>query len=439
MQVTVEDLSAVEKKLAVEIPWDTVKTRMDEAYRDLGREVALKGFRKGKAPRGLLEQLFGKKLERELARQIVEDTFPQAVSDKGLYPIGEPVVEDDGVKSGEAFRYRARVEVAPEVIPREYQGLHVVRHAHTVTDAMVDRELERRRMELTEFRKIENRTELKTGDVVLCDVMGKVGDAPFAADGHLLEVADAVAAPSPWPQIARALLGRPLAEREHEVRVTIGDDDPDAELRGRTAKLLVTVKDSREKIAPALDDEFAKDTGEADTLAELRELVRGRIDRAVKAEAQQDLAIALRKELVEKNPFEVAPTLVERHLEEMVRRTKAHLASRGVSAPSEGMDDEALREQLRPTVVDAVRASLLIEAIARKENVEVLETEVEKRVAEMAAARQTNSARIRAELEKEGRMTMLRQTIREEKTLDLLLSKATITEESGEKSPQDAP
>jgi trigger factor len=439
MQVTVEDLSTVEKKLAVEIPWETVKSKMDDAYRELGREVALKGFRKGKAPRGLLEQLFGKRLERELARQLVEDTFQQAVVDRGLYLVGEPRVEDDGVKSGEAFRYRARVEVAPEVVPREFEGIPLVRRVRKATDEMIDREIERRRNELTEFRKIEDRAELRPGDVVLCDVMGKVGDEPFAADGQLFEIAEASRLPSPWPQVSKVLAGKPLAEREHEVRFTIGDDEPNEALRGKTASLLVTVKDAREKLAPALDDEFAKDTGEADTLAELRELVRAKIERALKHEEHDELIALLRRELVNRNPFEVSPTLVERHLAEMVRRATHHLASQGMDLRQEGIDEEKLREQLRPTAADAVRATLIVEAIARKEGIEVLDAEIDKRIAALAAARGTNSARMRAELEKEKQMTSVRLALREEKTLDLLLSKATITDEIGDNPLEGTP
>jgi trigger factor len=433
VQVTVEDLSAVEKKLAVEVPWDQVKSKMDEAYRELGREVALKGFRKGKAPRGLLEQLFGKRLERELARQIVEETFPQAASEKGLHPIGEPVVDDDGVKSGASFHYRARVEVAPEVVPRDYWGLQLARRVPVVTDAMVERELERRRLELTEFRKIEGRAELREGDVVLCDVMGKLGGAPFAADNQLVELASSGAAP-PWPLVGRALVGRSLAEKEYDVRFTLPADYPDAELRGKSASLLLTLRDAREKLAPELDDEFAKDTGEADTLDELRKILRERIERALRADAERDLHAALRRELVQKNPFEVAPTLVERHLEDMVRRARAHLTSQGIDPDTADLDDVKLREQMRPAAADNVRATLLFEAIARKEGVEALDADLERRVAEMAVARNLNAARLKAELEKDGRIAMLRQLLREEKTLDLLLSKATITEESGEQS-----
>jgi trigger factor len=439
MQVTVEDLSTVEKKLAVEVPWETVKSKMDDAYRELGREVALKGFRKGKAPRGLLEQLFGKRLERELARQLVEDTFQQAVVDRGLYLVGEPRVEDDGVKSGEAFRYRARVEVAPEVVPRDFDGIPLVRRVRKATDEMIDRELERRRNELTEFRKIEDRPELRVGDVVLCDVMGKVGDEPFAADGQLFEISETSGLPAPWPQVSKVLAGKPLAEREHEVRFTLGNDEPNEALRGKTASLLVTVKDAREKLAPALDDEFAKDTGEADTLAELRDLVRARIERALKREEHDELIALLRRELVNRNPFEVSPTLVERHLAEMVRRATHHLASQGMDLKQEGIDEEKLREQLRPTAADAVRATLIVEAIARKEGVEVLDAEIDKRIAALAAARGTNSARMRAELEKEKQMTSVRLALREEKTLDLLLSKARITDEIGDKPPEGTP
>lgn len=429
MQVTVEDAGPVEKKVAVEIPWEDVKKKLDEAYKEIGQHVAIKGFRKGHVPRPVLEKMFGPRLGREIAKQIVEETFPKAMEDRGLHPVAEPVVENDGIHAGQSFLYRARVEVAPEIVPAGYDGVVLVRRVPRITDAMVEGAIERRRQDMAEYRPIEGRDVYRAGDVLHCDLMGKIGAKPFSVEGVQVELGapgrDAVAG------LGAALIGAPLREGEPEVDFEVAGDHPDENLRGAKARLLVTIKDAREKRVADLDDEFAKDTGEADTLDEMRALVRKRIEAAARGAAERALRDSLVKEILARNPFEVSPALVERRLDFLMARLAVDLARQGVDLRKRPEDEERVREKARDGAAESVRASLLLEAIARREGVDVTEADVEKRLAEIAVAqgRGGNVARVRADLEKDGKLSALRSALREEKTLDLLISKATITEE----------
>src|SRR5690242_19280841 len=160
MQVKIEDVSPVEKKLTVEIPWETVSTRLGDAYRELGKGVQLKGFRKGHVPRSVLEQMYGPRVHWEVANQLVRESFFSATAEHKIAEVSEPrKIEGAEVKKGQPFRYEAIVEVKGEVVPQDYQGLPIERRKLNVLDEAVDRALEDLRREHTELRPIEGRTE----------------------------------------------------------------------------------------------------------------------------------------------------------------------------------------------------------------------------------------------------------------------------------------
>src|SRR5581483_5462272 len=162
MQVTVEELSPVEKKVAVEIPWPYVERKLDEAYRDLSRGVALKGFRKGKVPRPILERMFGRQVEQEVVKQLVQESFVAAATKHAIQPVAEPIVDDAHLHKGKSFHYSARVEVRSEVEPKEYEGIELDQRAPKVTDEQIDQSIERKRQELTEYKMIEGREPAET-------------------------------------------------------------------------------------------------------------------------------------------------------------------------------------------------------------------------------------------------------------------------------------
>jgi trigger factor len=435
MQVTIEELSPVEKKVAVEIPWPYVAQKLDEAYKDLSRGVALKGFRKGKVPRPILERMFGRQIEQEVVKQLVQESFITAANEHSIQPVAEPVVDDAHLHKGKSFHYSARVEVRSEVTPKEYDGVEVGQRPAQVSDDQLERALQHKREELTEYKVIEGRAEMVTqpGDVVVINLKGTLGDRALEKEGVMVDLSESER--EPIPGLAKALVGVPLNATDHALTFEISAEEERKELAGAKVALQITIKEAREKQMPSLDDEFAKDTGEADTLAELKEKVRERLLKADEVEAKNEVKQQLIKELLKRNAFVVAPALVERQLDAMLQRAKLGMAMRGVDVRNMQLDEQRLKDELREQANDEVRTAFLIDAIADKEKVEVSDAEVEKKLAEMAQARDKSVPRLKAELQKEGRLESLKHQIREEKTLDLLLSRAKITEKAQEASP----
>jgi trigger factor len=417
MHVEIEDLSPVEKKLAVEIPWEQVRAKLDRAYRALSSQVQMPGFRKGKVPRGVLEKRYGRAVQQEVAKELVQESFIAAADEHKLDPVAEPKIDDITMKPNEAFRYSARIEVRAPIELKEYEGLAGTRARVVVPDEDVERALERKRQQHTDFMPISDRQALADTDTVVIRLKGKIGEQALDRDVGV-DLGDP--AREPLPGLAAALIGLPLDAKEHAVDITLAD--------GTRTKLEITVKDARKKVVPDLDDEFAKDTGEADTLDELRGKLRGQLEKVAAGRADRDLREGLIKELVKKNPTHVAPALVERGIDSQIERARLSLAMQGVDLEKAGVDLRGMRDRLRDGAADEIRGQLLLEAIADKENLQVTDEDVDAKIAELAAAQGKRPPKVKAEMEKEGTLGTLKWRLRQDKALDLLASRATITE-----------
>jgi trigger factor len=427
MQVKVEDVSPVEKKLIVEIPWETVSTRLGDAYRELGKGVQLKGFRKGKVPRGVLEQIYGQRVHAEVAYQLVRESFFTATAEHKIEAVAEPRVESGAeVKKGQPFTYEAIVEIKGQVEPKDYEQMPLERRRLAISDEAVDNALEQLRREHTELKPIEGRTETQKGDVLALAITGEIGEHQINQPRFGLDLDDPER--EPLPGLAAAMTGVPLDTKEKLVELAVGDDWRDESLRGRTAKLIVSIVDARQKEVPELDDEFAKDTGKGEDLAGLKAAVRKELEdrenEVIKSETRQG---ALR-ELVKRNPIPVASSLVERGVEVQFNRLRQML---GMQPPPKGqryqIPDE-VAEKLKPAAADEVRGQLLLEAIADKEKVEIADAELDAHIANAARLRNQPAARLRAEWQKDGRLDNARWQLRQQKVLDLLVERASITE-----------
>lgn len=438
MQVTIEDVSPVEKKLAVEIPWEKVREKLEAAYRELGRGVQIRGFRKGKVPRSVLERMFARQVHQEVARELVQESFLAAAEEHHIEPVAEPVVEDASLKPNEAFKYSARIEVRGPVALSQWEGIEAKRRKIAVEDGDVDRALEHKRMMHTVYKPISGRDTTSASDVLIVALKGKIGEFPVDKPEISVDLGDPDH--EQLPGLAAALTGIPLSTQGLDVTLDIPAEPPDTrfkEIAGKQAVLTVSIKDSREKVVPALDDEFAKDTGEADTLDDLRGKTREDLEKRAREAADREAREEVLKELVKKNPIPVAPALVERGIDNQLNRARYSLAMQGIDIAKAGVDMTQMRERLRDGAADEVRGQLLLEAIADKEAIQITDADVDQRVAELAAAQNKPAQKLKAELDKEGTLQSLRWRMRQEKALDLVVSRATITE--SEKTDADPP
>jgi trigger factor len=424
MQVNVQRLSPVLVEFDVEVGVARVKTEFEKAYSQVARTARVSGFRPGKAPRKVLTHLYGARIAADVAQKLVDETFPQAVTDQKMQPVTSPSVETQGVEENKPFSYKARVEVLPEISGVNYEGLGAKRPKVAVTDEAVEKELDGVRRAHSTLEPLKEARASASGDTVTMDFTVTV-------DGDVIEDAGANDLPMELgtgnllPQIEEAVLGKNPGDTA-SAEVPMPAQHPHPKLAGKTAKFAITIKEIKERVLPAADDEFAKDVGEFETLAALKEDIKKKLEAQEKEKSDNQLAEQLVLELVKANPVPVPPSLVERQM----RLTEQEILTR---ARSQGQRVTGLGDELRGKLVEdseiKVRAGLLMAEIAKKEGIQIGNEEIENGLKELAEQTGQNLAKVKAQYKDQKKREMLIGMILENKVLDIIEAKAKIEEE----------
>ncbi|MCR9166403.1 MAG: trigger factor [Nannocystaceae bacterium] len=431
MESSIERISPVECRVKVEIPWSDVSGRLTDKMRDLRRRARLPGFRAGKVPPQVLEKRFGKGVREELAGELVQETFQTVITEHEAQPLTQPVVEESSLEKEQPFRYQARFEVRPEIEPKDYTGVEVRRRPAVVEDSQVDAQLEERRKKLIELRPLPEepgREKTQAGDVWTVDVEGTLGEQRVSRKDVRADIGETEG--EFLPGLNAALENLELSEvgSIKQISFTPPEDRIRAELRGQEAKLELGLREVRVKYVPELDDEFAKDTGDAETLDELKAKIAEDLRKADAETAEREARRRLLESLLEANEFEPAPSMVAREVSAQVEQTKRQLAQQGMRLEHMGTNDQQYAARIRPEALFNVKAFLLLDAIGKKENIEVSDEDVQARLVEMAEESGQNVDRMKASMEKSGQLLMIQAGLREERIFDFLMEKAVVTE-----------
>jgi trigger factor len=419
MQSQVSEISAVMVEVNVEVPWDDVKKEIDGTYTKLGRTAKVKGFRPGKVPRNVLKQLYSKQVKAEVVQSVVERGLSHAVTEHSIEVVAVPEMDEPPViKDGEALTFKAKVEVRPTIEKVDYAGIELERASVEVEDSAVTEELEKLRSQNAELQVPDPMRKSAETDVLVCDYTVKLDGedkADMAAEGRAIDIGEGL-----LPEFREAMVGR-QPEDTFEFSVTFPEGHGD--LEGKTAEFSVVAKELKEKVMPDLDDEFAKDLGEHETLAALTESIRERLAETAKQTSESKLRDQLVEKLVEKNPLELPPSLVQQQQQGMLQEYLQILQMTG-QPPSFGDD---LIEDMKKRAEQKVRAGLLMGAVAKEQKLEITPEDMDKRFEEMAERTGKHIAKLKAETQGEQRQG-LESMILEEKLLEYLLGQATITD-----------
>ncbi len=425
MQVRIEDVSPVEKKMFVEIPWDTVSQKLGDAYKELSKGVALKGFRKGKVPRPVLEQVYGQRIHAEVASQLVRESFFRASEEHKLAVVADPRIEEAApIKKGQPFTFAAIIEIRGDVVPQDYTGLAIERRKLDIAETAVDEALAQLRREHTELRPIEGREVTAAGDIVGLSVTGTIGEHQINQPQFAVDLDDAER--EPLPGMREALLGLPLDTKDKKIELIVPEDYKDETIRGAKADLSVTILEVRAKEVPELDDEFAKDTGKGETLDGLRGALRKELEDKERDVIDREAREGALRELIKKNQIPVAGSLIDRAVEMQYARLRQMLGMKPERG-NPGLSDD-LRDKMRPAGADEVRGQLLLEAIADKEGLAISDDEMTKHIEVSAKGRNIPPAKLRAEWQRDNRIDNVTYSLRQDKVLAFLVDKAVVTE-----------
>jgi trigger factor len=428
MRVSVEDISTVKKRLRVEVPGEMVASRMEAAYRDLGRTARVKGFRPNKVPRKILERLYKDQVEGQVANDLVEATYPEALTEVKLAPLARPIIENYDLKQGADFSFSALVEVRPPVEIEGYVGLELEQPPAEVTEEMVEAQLELLR---EQHGQMEDADEpLTEGLWAHADFEAHSGGQPvkaLTAKSEMIRLSGA----DEQSELERAIAGMRKGE-EREVPLHLPADYHLPSLRDKDVTFNVKVHAVKRKVLPPLDDEFAREL-KRPSLAELKEGIVSDLKGRLEAQARRGLREDLVDKLIEMAEFEVPESLVEREIDHMVASLKQRLGPKRVDL--EDVNLPRVRESFHKGAERRVRAELILARVAEKEAIEVSEEDVEQGIKELAADMNEEPARIREFHERSGLMESLRGHLREEKTMDFLMERAKLKEASAPGAP----
>lgn len=423
MNVNIESSSALRRKLTIQLEPDEIRRELDRAYNELRRGVVLKGFRPGHAPRQILERFFGDQVRSDVIQRLVKEFTGKALEEHNLKPVVEPEIVTEESNLPEALKFSATFDLKPELEIKDYENLKVQAETVEVTDQEVDETLERLRERQASLKKVEGRTTVQEGDVVVVSIEGSEGGKPLPdtkGDNRLLEVSKKTLVPG----LAELLIG---AEAGTEARTshTYGEDYAQKELAGKTVDWRATVKEIYQRELPPLDDDFAKDQGDVQTLAELRDRIRADLTERKHAEADSRARQALLDLITERNPVEIPESLVTREQRSIENEIASTLRAGGIAEEQIAERLKQSAEEIKTRAEKRARSALILDALAQQEKVEATDDELAERLGIiMRQASGRSRDRLSEFYSQEENREALRQSLRREKMLEQLLQRA---------------
>jgi trigger factor len=414
--------SSVRKALAFEVEPEKVQAEIDARAKELARRVKLPGFRPGKVPLEVVKKRFKDEILGEAAEAIVNKVVFDEIDGRGLKPLAPPRVEEVKLEEGQPMSFKAVFETLPLVELPDWKGLRVSAKAASVSDEDVQKEVDRLREDAARYDAVDESRETRSGDFVLLDLVWKPNDGGKGGrdENALIEIGNA----GNHADMNKGLEGLSASETK-EIEVAWGEDAA-PQIAGKTVRYTVTLKGIKKKVVPERDDEFAKDLGEFDNLKALEDKIRQQLQTAEERRSDRDVKGALVEALIAKASFEVPEALVERHMSARTESLVRGLAYQGIDPRKMGVDWKQYRESTREDSVKAARADILLDEIARREGIEVRDAELDAEVTRIADRTGRSREQVRAQMTKDGDLGALASKIREEKTLDLLKSNASI-------------
>lgn len=436
MNVNIENTSALRRKLTIELEPDEITRELDRAYGDLRRSVQLKGFRPGHAPRPLLERFFGDQVRGDVIQKLVKEYTQKALDENNLKPVVEPEIVTEETDLKKTLKFSAVFDLKPEIVVKDYQDLKVPTANVEVGEQDVDAALERLRERHGTLKKVEGREIVEADDFVVAGFEGYEDGKPLEGmkfEDRLIRVSKETLAHG----LDEVLMG---AQTGVEVRKghTYEPDYSEKELAGKTIEWHATVKEIYTRVLPDLDDEFAKDQGEYKDLAELRAAVRHDLEEHAKEEADARARQGLLDLIIERNPIDVPESLIAR--EERALEAELALTYEAGGMPREEALAQARgeSEELKARAEKRARSALIVDAVANQENVEVSDEEVGERVARMVTQSGRQRDRVAEFYSREENRAALKESMRREKTLDVLLKRAQEPSEVSDDAPANA-
>jgi len=428
MEIVVESVSELTRKLSITLPREEVSRELDKAYKKLGREVNLKGFRRGKVPISVLKKNFKDRVESEVGEKLVQATYFDAVEKENLDPVVHPEIREHSFGDDGTFVYVAEVDIKPVFELNDYKGIEVEKPVTMVTDEEVDAHIEGLRRQHAVLRTADDDYAIQTDDVAIVDFQGYHNDKAMP-EVHNENYSVDVGSGSLGKEFEEKLVGMKKGDKTL-YEVDFPPEYPNPVLAGKTVEFKVDVNGVKQRIKPELDDEFAKDISEEyQSIDDLKNGVRKQLEEQKERALEGDLDDRIIHKLIESNTFEIPERLVRFEIEEMIKQTEGNLERSGLTLESAGISRDELAERNREVAVKRVRGDFILKKVAEVEGIKLEEEDIERGYQRIAAEYNMTVAEVKQFFQRREEVLPFINELLNEKILRFLRESAKLIDE----------
>ena len=419
MKINIEDQKDAQKLINVEVEAQRVDAALEDIYNGIQKTANIPGYRPGKAPRDMVKTHYNKAANEEVLNRLIWDCYREAITEKNINPVGYPVIVDVDFNEGKPLNFSVKVETRPAFKLKVYKGIKVKEKLYEASDEDVDNALKQMQESMAEYKNIKARPIAK-GDYIVCDYECFSGGKQVDKKDKLwLYISDKLQP----KELLALLLGAELGTTK-ETEVSYPKDYEYKELAGQSRLYKVTPKEIKEKILPEINDELAKSTGHFNDMSELKADLKKNILSQKKLESARDVENQIYKILLESHAFDVPASLVENQALRLVQETKQRLAQQGYKKEDLDTQDDKLKESVKGRALDNVRLFFIMQSIAQQEKIEVVESDIDKRVAEIASHTKEDQVKVRQRLKENNLLDSLKEQALHDKVSEFLIVQA---------------
>ena len=434
MQITINEVGGLTKKLKIVLPKEEVSKELDAGFQKVKNEAKIKGFRRGKVPRHILETTYGQQVRAEVAEKLVQETYFDAVEKEKLDVVAHPEIKSPVFEEDGSFSYEAEVDTRPQFELKQYKGLEIEKEEIAVSDEEIDSEIERMRKETAPLRSVEDRAA-QVNDIAIVDFDGfHNGEKLEQVHGENVNID--IGTGRHGEEFENKLVSMKKGE-ESSLEVDFDADSPNPVMAGKKVEFKINVKDIKERVLPDLDDEFAKDMGdEFVTFDALRTHVSEQIFAKKDTALAGDLLDRIMHKLVEANEFEVPSRLVQYEINDYIKQTEESLKRGGLTLESAGINRAEAEERYRETAEKRVRGDFILKKIAEVEDIKVAEEDMNKGFARIAKQYNMTVPEVQGYFKNRDDMLPFIGEILNEKILNFLVQESTFIPMATEEEKQ---
>ncbi len=436
MQVTVEDKSNVTKVLHFEVPHADVARELDQAYNELKKSADIKGFRKGKVPRKVLENKFSKDVHADIAPKLIQESFSKAIEDYDLNVVGSPRIDPPELNPETSYKFDITVDVKPEISQVEYEGFDLTQTAYPISEEEVESQIYMIRKTMASKQTVEEERPVKDGDYVLIDYEGFLDGEPFDQTPKVENYVMAIGSDNMPEEFSRKLTGV-IPEQDLNIEVIYPEDSSEEDLAGKTISYKVKLKEIQEEVLPEADDNLVKELGQYETLDEVRDTIREYLKKGYEQRIRHELSEQVFQKLLDKHEFEVPQSMVDAELDGIISETEQAYAQNNTSLEEAGLNKEILRDQYKEVAEKQARRHLILDKIIEQENLELTDDELQASFEKMATDMNASVDAVKNFFNmNENALENYKHTQLEKKAVDLIIDRGNITEVEPEESQE---